>query len=134
MPSIRESSYVVAHNLITLKDNKNRKEQKELKEMPWTTHFVSGVYYNQWAGIMVINNNVADNCCQLSNKQDVEGKIMAFYQNRTCGRCKYGTVCSFLLRCTLNRCEQSNFRKSSAKSILTFGLISSINFDPQSGG
>jgi apoptosis-inducing factor 2 len=92
IPVIREMSYIVAHNLTQLSKDRNT-----LKEMPYGTDFVSGVYFDKWAGAMVMNRCVMNNWCQFKNKQGFEEVYYNLMNNKCGGKCNF-----WMYNCQLN--------------------------------
>ena len=86
VPAIRVSSAIVAHNLL-----ETYKEKPTLEEMPYQVDLVAGVYFGKYAGTLVVNDKACSNCCQLGNKQSVEGDLMCWLRGQTCGGCKYNS-------------------------------------------
>ena len=71
VPVIRDTSYIVAHNLKQM-----IKDKPNLQSMPYAVDNLAGVYFSSWSGGMLINNFAIRLPCTLLAKKFIEGSFM----------------------------------------------------------
>jgi hypothetical protein len=70
VPSIRETSYTVVHNLKALAYG------GEMQAMSYTTDLLAGVYFSKYSGVIVFNDFALPNCVVLWGKAYIEKTLM----------------------------------------------------------
>ena len=73
IPAIRETSYIVAHNLKALLNG------KKLMKMPYAVNMLSAVYFSKYSGAIIFNDFALPNWCTLLSKKFIECIYLRFF-------------------------------------------------------
>ena len=83
VPTIRETSYIVAHNLKALLNG------KKLMKMPYAVNMLSAVYFSKYSGAIIFNDFALPSRWTLLSKKLIECIYLRYYKNKCWGSWNY---------------------------------------------